>query len=41
MTSRTGKTRNARKTRKHNKGKDRKKDQQNKGTTPSFPIHID
>lgn len=41
MSSRTGKTRNARKTRAHNKGKPRKKDQQNKGTTPKFPIHID
>lgn len=41
MSSRTGKTRNARKTRRHNKGKTRKKDQQNKGTTPKFPIHID
>lgn len=41
MTSRTGKTRNARITRKHNKGKPRKKEQQNKGTTPKFSIHIE
>ncbi len=41
MSSRTGKTRNARKVRRHNKGKTRKKEQQNKGTTPKFSIHID
>jgi hypothetical protein len=41
MSSRTGKTRNARKVRKARKGKARKRAQQNKGTTPKFPIHID
>lgn len=39
MPSRTGRTRNIRNTRKHNKGKWRKKQQQNKGTTPKFPVH--
>ena len=39
MASRTGKTRNARKARRHNKGKPRKRREQNKGTTPKFPIH--
>ncbi len=41
MSSRTGKTRMARKIRKARKGKDRKRAQQNKGTTPKFPIHIE
>lgn len=41
MASRTGKTRNARKARKHNKGKARKRAEQNKGTTPKFAIHTD
>jgi hypothetical protein len=41
MSSRTGKTRNARRVRRHNKGKPRKKEQQNKGTTPKFSVHID
>jgi hypothetical protein len=41
MSSRTGKTRNARLTRRSNKGKKRKKEQQNKGTTPKFSVHID
>lgn len=41
MASRTGKTRNARKARAHSKGKERKRQEQNKGTTPKFPIHID
>jgi len=41
MASRTGKTTNARKSRQHNKGKRRKKMQQNKGTTPKFAVHID
>jgi hypothetical protein len=41
MTSRTGKTRMARKIRKARKGKARKRKQQNKGTTPKFPVHID
>ncbi len=41
MSSRTGKTRNARNVKKRNKGKGRKKEQQNKGTTPKFAIHKD
>ena len=41
MSSRTGKTRNARKVRQARKGKVRKRRQQNKGTTPKFPIHLD
>lgn len=41
MASRTGKTRLQRKTRKSSKGKKRKAQQQNKGTTPKFPIHQD
>ena len=41
MSSRTGKTRNARKVRQSRKGKARKRKEQNKGTTPKFPIHID
>jgi len=41
MASRTGKTTNARKARQHSKGKKRKRAQQNKGTTPKFPVHID
>jgi hypothetical protein len=40
MASRTGKTRMARKVRQARKGKARKRAQQNKGTTPKFPIHI-
>jgi len=39
MASRTGKTRMARKVRKARKGKARKRKEQNKGTTPKFPIH--
>jgi hypothetical protein len=41
MTSRMGKTKNARKIRKARKGKARKRREQNKGTTPKFPIHLD
>jgi hypothetical protein len=41
MSSRTGKTRNARKVRQARKGKARKRKDQNKGTTPKFPIHLD
>jgi hypothetical protein len=41
MSSRTGKTRMARKVRQARKGKARKRKQQNKGTTPKFPVHID
>ncbi len=40
MSSRTGKTRNARKIRKARKGKARKRAEQNKGTTPKFPVHL-
>lgn len=39
MASRTGKTRLQRKTRRSRKGKVRKRKEQNKGTTPKFPIH--
>jgi hypothetical protein len=39
MASRTGKTRNIRNKKKATKGKWRKKQEQNKGTTPKFPIH--
>jgi hypothetical protein len=35
------KSKTARKIRKARKGKPRKRDQQNKGTTPKFPVHID
>ena len=41
MSSRTGKTRSARKIKQARRGKVRKRKQQNKGTTPKFPIHID
>jgi len=41
MASRTGKTRNARKARRHSKGKARKRRARSKGTTPKFPIHVD
>ena len=40
MPSRMNKTKNARKIRKARKGKARKRREQNKGTTPKFPIHI-
>ena len=40
MSSRKGKTRNARKVKQARKGKARKRKQQTKGTTPKFPIHI-
>jgi hypothetical protein len=40
MSSRTGKTRNARKVRQARKGKARKRREQTKGTTPKFPIHL-
>ncbi len=39
MSSRTGKTRMARKVRQARKGKVRKRKEQNKGTTPKFAIH--
>ncbi len=41
MPSRKMKTNIARKIRKARKGKARKRAEQNKGTTPKFPIHID
>ncbi len=41
MPSRRMKTKTARKIRKARKGKARKRAQQNKGTTPKFPIHIE
>ena len=41
MPSRKMKTNIARKIRKARKGKARKRKEQNKGTTPKFPIHID
>lgn len=41
MPSRRMKTKIARKIRKARKGKARKRAQQNKGTTPKFPIHIE
>lgn len=41
MASRTGKTRNARRSRAPRKGKARKRREQNKGTTPKFAVHID
>ena len=41
MPSRRMKTKIARKIRKARKGKPRKRAQQNKGTTPKFPIHIE
>ncbi len=40
MPSRKMKTNIARKVRKARKGKARKRAEQNKGTTPIFPIHI-
>jgi hypothetical protein len=39
MASRTGKTTMARKVKKHRAGRVRKRKEQNKGTTPKFPIH--
>lgn len=39
MSSRTGKTRMARKIRQARKGKVRKRREQTKGTTPKFAIH--
>jgi hypothetical protein len=39
MASRTGKTRMARKVKQARKGKARKRREQNKGTTPKFPVH--
>lgn len=41
MSSRTGKTRMARKIRKARKGKARKRKEQTKGTTPKFSIHVE
>ncbi len=41
MPSRMMKTKTARKVRKARKGKVRKRREQNKGTTPKFPIHLD
>jgi hypothetical protein len=41
MPSRMMKTKTARKVRQARKGKARKRKEQNKGTTPKFPIHID
>ena len=41
MPSRMMKTKTARKIRKARKGKARKRAEQNKGTTPKFPIHLD
>ncbi len=41
MPSRRMKSKTARKIRQARKGKVRKREQQNKGTTPKFPIHID
>jgi hypothetical protein len=35
------KSKTARKIRKARKGKARKRDEQNKGTTPKFSVHID
>ena len=40
MPSRRMKSKTARKIRKARKGKTRKRQEQNKGTTPKFPIHI-
>lgn len=40
MPSRRMKSKTARKIRKARKGKARKRREQNKGTTPKFPIHI-
>ena len=39
MSSRTGKTRMARKVKQARTGKARKRKEQQKGTTPKFPIH--
>lgn len=41
MPSRRMKTKMARKIRKARKGKARKRAEQNKGTTPKFPIHLE
>ena len=41
MPSRRMKSKTARKIRQARKGKARKRAEQNKGTTPKFPIHID
>ncbi len=41
MPSRMMKTKTARKVRQARKGKVRKRKEQNKGTTPKFPIHLD
>ena len=40
MSSRTGKTHMAHKVKIARTGKRRKRRQQNKGTTPKFPVHI-
>jgi len=40
MPSRRMKTKIARKIRKARKGKARKRDEQNKGTTPKFAVHV-
>lgn len=41
MPSRRMKSKTARKIRKARKGKARKRQEQNKGTTPKFPIHLE
>jgi hypothetical protein len=41
MPSRMMKTKTARKVRQARKGKSRKRREQNRGTTPSFPIHLE
>ena len=41
MPSRRMKSKTARKIRQARKGKARKRKEQNQGTTPKFPIHID
>ncbi len=41
MPSRRMKSKTARKIRQARKGKTRKRREQNKGTTPKFPIHLD
>jgi hypothetical protein len=41
MPSRMMKTKTARKVRQARKGKTRKRREQNKGTTPKFPIHLE
>lgn len=41
MPSRRMKTKTARKIRKARKGKTRKREEQNKGTTPKFSVHLE